>query len=97
LSPPPVIFAQNQYKMPEKIKPTASQKRNFMIHCIVYAIGVVVMVMVHRKQGEHQWAYPWHAWIIAAWGLSLIGHWCAVYTSFSDKGMDEYHRQEKNG
>ena len=80
--------------MPRKIIPTASQKRKFFIHLIVFAIATVIMVMIHRKQGEHHWAYPWHAWIIAAWSLSLIGHWCAVYTSYEDKGMEEYHRQD---
>ncbi len=83
--------------MPEKIIPTAGQKRLFFIHLIVFAIATVIMVMIHREQGKEQWAYPWHAWIIAAWGLSLIGHWCAVYTSIKDKGMDEYQRQENNG
>ena len=83
--------------MPKKIIPTAAQKRNFLIHFIVFAIATVIMVLIHRKQGEHTWAYPWHAWIIAAWGLSLIGHWCAVYTSYEDKGMTEFERQEKLG
>jgi len=83
--------------MPRKIVPTAGQKRILVIHFIVFAIATVIMVMIHHKQGEHHWAYPWHAWIIAAWGLSLIGHWCAVYTSYEDPGMDEYKRQETNG
>lgn len=83
--------------MSRKIIPTAAQKRTFLIHFIVFAIATVIMVMIHRKQGEHHWAYPWHAWIIAAWGLSLIGHWCAVYTSYEDKGLQEFERQENNG
>jgi len=83
--------------MPRKIVPTAGQKRTFFIHLIVFIIATIIMVMIHRKQGEHTWAYPWHAWIIAAWGLSLIGHWCAVYTSYEDPGMDDYKRQESNG
>ena len=82
---------------PQKLKPTAAQKRIFFIHFIVFAIATVIMVMIHRGQSKEGWAYPWHAWIIAAWGLSLIGHWCAVYTNYGDKGMDEYNRQVKNG
>jgi hypothetical protein len=82
--------------MLRKLKPTAKQKRNFLIHFIVFAIGVIVMVMIHHKQGEKEWAYPWHAWVIAAWGLSLIGHWCAVYTSYEDKGFDEFIRQSEH-
>ncbi len=83
--------------MPPKLKPTAGQKRLLLIHFIVFAIATVIMVLIHKKQGEHHWAYPWHAWIIAAWGLSLIGHGCAVFTSEEDKGSDEFYRQTKNG
>lgn len=83
--------------MPQKIKPTGRQKSMFFLHVVIYAIGVIAMVMIHHKQGEHHWAYPWHAWIIAAWGLSLIGHGCAVYTSYEDKGHEDYRRQETNG
>ncbi len=83
--------------MPQKIKPTGRQKTMFFIHFIVFAIATVVMVMIHREQGKEHWAYPWHAWIIAAWALSLIGHWCAVYTSYEDAGHKEYTRQENNG
>lgn len=83
--------------MPQKIKPTGRQKSMFFLHTIIYAIGVIIMVMIHHKQGEHHWAYPWHAWIIAAWGLSLIGHGCAVFLSYDDKGHDDYRRMEQNG
>jgi hypothetical protein len=83
--------------MPPKLVPTASQKRKFYIHCVVFAIATIAMVLIHHKQGEHHWAYPWHAWIIAAWGLSLIGHGCAVFTSYEDKYHQDYKRQEFNG
>jgi hypothetical protein len=83
--------------MPQKIKPTGRQKSIFLVHFIVFAIATVIMVMIHKEQGKEHWAYPWHAWIIAAWALSLIGHWCAVYTSYEDHGHTEYTRQEKNG
>jgi hypothetical protein len=82
---------------PRKIKPTAGQKRIFIIHFIVFAIATVIMVMIHKKQGEHHWAYPWHAWVIAAWALSLVGHGCAVFTSYEDKGHKEYKNQEFQG
>jgi hypothetical protein len=78
--------------MSQKIKPTASQKRTFFIHVLVFAIANILMWLTYDK-GADGWVYPWPAWITAAWGLSLIGHWCAVYTSFEDKGMDEYQRQ----
>lgn len=83
--------------MLQKIQPTGRQKSMFFLHVIVFAIATIIMVLIHKKQGEFEWAYPWHAWIIAAWGLSLIGHGCAVYTSYEDPGHEEYRRQEKNG
>jgi hypothetical protein len=86
-----------KYSMPRRLTPTAGQKRNFLIHFVVFAIATVVMIMIHRGQSADGWAYPWHAWIIAAWGLSLIGHGCAVYTNYEDKGMVEYHEQSNRG
>lgn len=82
-----------------KIPPTAGQKRNFVIHLIVYLIAVAIMVIYHGSQEKaaHGWVYPWHAWIIAAWGLAVIGHMCALWTSYEDPGMVEYQRQAKNG
>jgi hypothetical protein len=82
--------------MPQKIKPTATQKRNFFIHLIVFLIASAIMWLTYDK-GVEGWAYPWPAWITAAWALSLIGHWCAVYTSFEDPGHEEFIRQTKNG
>ena len=82
--------------MPQKIKPTAGQKRIFFIHVIVFAIANAIMWLTYDN-GVDGWAYPWPAWITAAWALSLIGHWCALYTTFEDKGMVEYKRQEYNG
>ncbi len=81
--------------MPRKIVPTSGQKRLFFIHALVFAIANLIMWMTY-DMGADGWVYPWPAWITAAWGLSLIGHWCAVYTSFEDQGMDEYLRQSKN-
>lgn len=83
--------------MPKKITPTAGSKRVLVMHFIAFMIASIVMVMIHREQGKTEWAYPWHAWVIAAWGLSLIGHWCAVYFDYEDAGMKEFHRQANNG
>ena len=80
--------------MPNKIKPTAAQKSKFYIHFVIYVIASAAMLMLYDK-GATEWVYPWPAWIVAAWGLALIGHWCAVYTSYEDKGMDEFRRQSK--
>ena len=82
--------------MGAKIKPTARQKSTVFIHLVVFLIASAIMLFTY-DMGADGWVYPWPAWIVAAWGLSLIGHGCAVYTSFEDPGMDEYLRQSKNG
>lgn len=81
--------------MSSKIKPTGRQKSIFLLHVLVFAIANFAMWMTYDK-GVVGWAYPWPAWITAAWGLAIVGHWCALWTSFEDKGMDEYHRQTLN-
>lgn len=82
--------------MSERIKPTAKQKSKLVLHFIIYAIACAIMFYVHHKQGEKEWAYPWHAWIIAAWSLSLLGHFCSVFFSYEDSGNQEYQRQLHN-
>jgi hypothetical protein len=91
---PPVIFAGlKNRKMPKKIKPTGKQKSMFMVHTVVFIIATVLSCMFYDA-GAKGWAYPWHAWTIAAWALCLLGHWCIVYTSFEDAGYDTYRQQQ---
>jgi hypothetical protein len=47
-------------------------------------------------KGATTWVYPWPAWITAAWALSLVGHWCALFTSYEDAGLDEFNRLSNN-
>lgn len=82
--------------MPQKVKPTGRQKQIFFIHAIVFAV-VTAITWIFYDNGVEGWAYPWPAWTTAAWGLSLIGHFCAVYLSYEDAGHEEYKRQEVNG
>ncbi len=82
--------------MPQKIKPTGRQKSMFFIHLVVFAIVTALTWWLLYKDAEG-WVYPWPAWTTAAWGLSLLGHWCAVYTSYEDPGHDEFRRQVNNG
>ena len=82
--------------MPKRIQPTGRQKSIFLLHLVVYAIAVVVMWTTYDK-GVVGWAYPWPAWITAAWGLAIVGHACQVFRSYEDKGYMEYHRQAENG
>jgi hypothetical protein len=79
--------------MPKAIKPTSKQKSLFLMHCVIFAIATILSCMFYDK-GVKGWAYPWHAWTIAAWGLWLLGHWCVVYMSVEDKGYDTYRRQQ---
>ncbi|MBS1615715.1 MAG: 2TM domain-containing protein [Bacteroidetes bacterium] len=82
-----------------RIIPTAAAKRNFFIHAVIFVIGVVTMVMMHKSEMKAQggWAYPWHAWVIAAWSLGIVGHMCALWTSYEDPGMLKYEREKKQG
>ena len=82
--------------MNQRIQPTGKQKSGFLIHLVIYLIGFAAMWLTYDK-GVKGWAYPWPAWITAAWGLALIGHWCAVYRNYEDKGQKEYERQANNG
>ena len=80
-------------EMPKAIKPTGKQKSGFYMHCVVFAIATILSCMFYDK-GVKGWAYPWHAWTIAAWALCLLGHWCIVFTSVEDKGYDTYRKQQ---
>ncbi|MEZ5047288.1 MAG: 2TM domain-containing protein [Chitinophagaceae bacterium] len=84
--------------MLNKIIPTAKQKSNFVLHVIVFLIAnATLWAFWYFGQGaKDHWVYPWGIWITAAWALSLIGHWCAVYTNYEDVGNQEYLRQKNN-
>lgn len=82
--------------MAQKLKPTGRQKQIFYLHTLVFAIATVLSWMMYDN-GVEGWAYPWPAWTTAAWGLSLIGHFCAVFLSYEDAGHEDYKRQEVNG
>jgi fatty acid desaturase len=84
--------------MPEKIIPTSKQKSTFMLHVLVFIIAnAALWAYWYFGQGaKDHWVYPWGIWITAAWGLSLIGHWAAVYTSFEDAGNADFIKQRDN-
>lgn len=81
--------------MPAKIKPTGRQKSLLLLHIVIFIIGNVIMWTTYDK-GVKGWAYPWPAWITAAWALWLLGHFCLLFTSYEDKGLAEYKRQTQN-
>lgn len=92
-------MSSNKIKvMSENLVPTSKQKSTFMLHVVVFIIAnAALWAYWWFVQGaNHQWVYPWGSWITAAWALSLIGHWAAVYTASSDAGHDEYLRQKNN-
>ena len=82
-----------------KIPPTAAQKRVFFIHLVIFIIAVVAMFMIHagQEKAAGTWVYPWHAWPVAAWSLAIIGHMCALWTTYEDKGLNEFNRMVENG
>lgn len=82
--------------MSNKIKPTGREKSMLILHTLIFAVGAAIMLLTYDKGGNGKWVYPWPAWIVAAWGLFLIGHWCLVYTSYEDKGWDTYRKQLDN-
>jgi len=85
--------------MPRRILPTAKQKRLFYIHCVVFAVATVAMFLIHagQEKASGSWEYPWHAWPVAAWALAVIGHWCALWTTYEDRGLEEFERMTRNG
>ncbi len=80
--------------MPKKIKPTSGQISMLVVHTVVFIIGSAIMQWINNKQSVNGWAYPWQAWIIAAWALCLLGHFCLVFTSTEDQGYTDYRRQQ---
>ncbi len=81
--------------MSKKIIPSAKQKKNFLIHAVVFLIATIIMLLTY-KGGSSEWVYPWPAWIIAAWGLTLFAHACLVFYSYEDKNLDEFNRMSRD-
>lgn len=79
--------------MPKRVKPTGKQKSLFLLHCVIFTIATVLQFMFY-DYGVKGWAYPWHAWTVATWGLWLLGHFCIVYRSTEDPGYDVYRQQQ---
>jgi hypothetical protein len=75
-----------------KIAPTAKQKSILMMHLAVFVVVNAVLWFLWSKQPipADGFKYPVHIWMTSAWALSLIGHWAALYTRYSDKGMEKY-------
>lgn len=79
--------------MPKKIKATGKQKSMFFLHAAVFTLATILSFMFY-DYGVKGWAYPWHAWTVAAWGLCLLGHGCIVFASTEDHGYDLYRQQQ---
>ncbi len=86
--------------MAKKITPTAKQRSKLIIHAVIFLVVNVLLWMFYDKgalliESAKGIAYPWPAWITAAWALALIGHWAALFTNYEDPGNQEYLRQAK--
>lgn len=86
--------------MANRIAPTAKQKSTFLVHVVVFIIVNAILWFTYDKGAMRVdvqgWAYPWPSWITAAWALSLIGHWAAIYVNSEDAGNEDYLRQRSN-
>lgn len=83
--------------MVTRIPPTAKQKSTFLLHTVLFLLANAAMWLFWwfgQGANDHH-VYPWGIWITSAWGLSLVGHWAAVYTNNEDPGNEEYLRQAK--
>ncbi len=63
------------------------------MHLVIFTIATILSFMFYDA-GKVGWAYPWHAWTVAAWALCLLGHWCLIYASVDDKGYNAYRQQQ---
>ncbi|MBP6456078.1 MAG: 2TM domain-containing protein [Chitinophagaceae bacterium] len=81
--------------MKQKLIPSAKQKSTFMLHVVIFILGNAAMwgYWWFGQGANHQHVYPWASWVSAAWGLSLIAHWAALYTNYEDAGNAAYENQ----
>lgn len=82
--------------MPKKIPHTKKAVRNWMLHLLVFLVGNAILWYICYA-GAEGWVYPWPAWITAAWGLTVVGHACLVWSNYEDKYYQEWVEQTKNG
>jgi hypothetical protein len=80
----------------EKIVPTAGQKRILMMHLIGFIIVNAILWILCYSGSHKGFVYPWPIWITSAWALAFIGHWAALYTRYTDRGMEKYQYDAKN-
>ncbi len=81
--------------MPTKIIPSAKEKSRFFVHLAIFLIASAIMLLTY-KGGSDVWTYPWPAWIIAAWGLTVFAHACLVFWSYEDPELDEFNRMSQD-
>lgn len=77
----------------KKVKPQGKQISMLLVHGVIFGIVTAITWMTYDPKNG-QWAYPWPAWTTAAWALTLLGHFCVVFTSYEDKGYDLYRQQQ---
>lgn len=79
--------------MLKKVKPAGKQISMLLLHAAIFGVATAASWMMYDPKNGH-WAYPWPAWTTAAWALTLLGHFCVVFTSYEDHGYDEYRKQQ---
>lgn len=84
--------------MPARIKATSKQKSQWLIHLVIFLIvNAVLWFITYNGKMDEAFVYPWPAWITAAWGLLVIGHYALVWYNYEDPNFDEWVAQTKNG
>jgi 2TM domain len=81
----------------EKIQPTAKQNSILKMHAVAFVIiNAILWYMWYTKPTPADgFKYPIHIWMTSAWFLSLIAHWAALHTKYTDPGMSKYEADAK--
>jgi hypothetical protein len=54
--------------------PSASPRRGFHIHAVVFVLTMILLTAIDLATGEPWWVY----WPLLGWGLGLAAHWWFV-------------------
>ena len=71
--------------MPEKLDKIAEARaakqysaiRGFYIHCFVYVLVSLLLVLINVLTGDKMWAH----WAIGGWGIGILAHAYAAFIS----------------
>jgi len=79
--------------MPKKITPSKKAVSTWIIHFVIFAVGVFLM-WFFTYHGTEGFVYPWPIWVSCAWLLAIIAHGCLVWANYEDKGYKAFSEQK---